>query len=155
MCFRGTHGTKGVFIRYLLFRTLVKECGENVLINENVYIQNIENIVCGNNVSIHEMCYINACGGLTIGDNVSIAHSSSVLTFNHMYDNPNKPIKYNTIEMSPVTICDDVWIGCGCRILAGVTINRRSIVAAGGVVTKNVPCNSIVGGVPARVLKTI
>ena len=153
--FRGTHGNKGIFIRYILFRNLVKKCGDNVVIKENVYIYNPENIVCGDNISIHEMCYINACGGLKIGNNVSIAHSSSILTFNHKYDNHNIPIKYNPIETLPITICDDVWIGCGCRILAGVTINSRCIVAAGAVVTKNTINNSLVGGVPAKVLKTI
>ena len=153
--FRGTRGKKGILIRYILFRGLAHKCGKNVVIKENVYIYSPENLVCGDNVSIHEMCYINACGGLKIGNDVSIAHASSILTFNHMWDNPNLPIKYNPIELAPVVIESDVWIGCGCRILAGVTISERSIVASGAVVVKDVTNNSLVGGVPAKVLKML
>ena len=153
--FRGTRGKKGILIRYILFRKLANKCGKNVVIKENVYMYNIGKIVCGDNVSIHEMCYINACGGLKIGDNVSIAHASSILTSNHTWKNFSLPIKYNPIDKTPVTIENDVWIGCGCRILAGITINRRSVVAAGAVVVKDVAENSLVGGVPAKVLKTI
>ena len=81
-----------------------------------------------------------------IKDNVSIAHSVSILTTNHTWDNLDKPIKYNLETFKKVVIEKDVWIGCGCRILSGVKINNRSIVAAGAVVNKSAPNDSIVFG---------
>lgn len=145
----------GELIRYVVFHELVKECGENVLIKKSVYLYDVREMICGNNVSIHEMCYISAVGGLTIGNNVSIAHGSSILTTNHAWDDKTKPIKYNNVTMSPVVISDDVWIGCGVRVLAGVHIGTRSVVAAGAVVAKDVESNTLVGGCPAKVIKRI
>lgn len=153
--FRGTKGIKGELFRYLLFAKLTRTAGQNISIKEDVYIHDTKNIKCGSNISIHEMCYINACGRLIIGDNVSIAHGTSILTFNHTWDDLSQPIKYNHTQIAPVIIEDDVWIGCGCRILAGVRVGTRSVVAAGSVVTKDVPPHSLVAGVPAKVIKNI
>ena len=101
------------------------------------------------------MCYIDGYGGLTIGNNVSIAHATSVLTTNHTWADTSIPIKYNPETLGPVVIEDDVWLGAGVRVLAGITIAKRAIVAAGAVVNKNVQSNCIVGGIPARVIKNI
>lgn len=148
-------GKIGVFLRYVLFSKLIKSCGKNVKIMRNVYFYDIKDIVCGDNVSIHEMCYINGLGGLIIGNDVSIAHGSSILTTNHTWEDDSKPIKYNKVIKKSVIIGDDVWIGCGTRIMAGVKIGNRTVVAAGSVVTKNVENNTIVGGCPARIIKRI
>jgi acetyltransferase-like isoleucine patch superfamily enzyme len=145
----------GMLLRYVLFHSLCDKCGDNVYIGRWCTLKNVGNIKFGDNISIHEYCYLDGEGGITIGDNVSIAHGSSVLSSNHSWNNLNIPIKYNKIEVLPVKIEDDVWIGCGVRILAGVTIHSRSIVAAGAVVTTDVPPNSIVAGVPAKVIKNI
>jgi acetyltransferase-like isoleucine patch superfamily enzyme len=152
---RNIGGIKGNFIRYLLIKNLADECGNNVSIEESVVLHNIQNIKIGDNVAIHPFCYIEAIGGVTIGNNVSIAHSTSIMSANHTWDDMSKPIKYNDIKTDAVRIEDDVWVGCGCRILAGVIIHRRSIVAAGAVVTKDVMSNTLVGGVPAKVIKPI
>lgn len=148
-------GRKGIFLRYILFSSLVSRCGRNVMIGEGVYFRNLQLLRCGDNVSINEMCFIDASGGLEIGSNVSIAHGCSILTSNHTYMDPNQPIKYNPITFAPVVIDEDVWIGCGCRILAGVTLHKRCIVAAGAVVNKDVNSGTIVGGVPAHTIKQI
>ena len=145
----------GVAWRYILLLKLAKSCGDNVSIRNNVYLGNVQNLEIGSNVSIHQMCYLECSGGIIIGDNVSIAHGSSILSVNHSWADEGVPIKYNPIEKKTVTIESDVWVGCGSRILAGVTIYNRSIIAAGAVVTKDVPTKTIVGGVPARVLKPI
>lgn len=96
-----------------------------------------------------------AYGGISIGNDVSIAHNVSILSVNHSWTEQSLPIKYNPIISGPVVIGDDVWIGCGCRIMANVEIDNRSVIAAGAVVTKNVPSNTIVAGVPAKALKEI
>lgn len=152
---RNISGNFGVFIRYVLLKKLIKNCGENVSIREMVIIKDFDNLEIGNNVSIHPFCYIDAHGGILIADDVSIAHGSSILSTNHTWENENIPIKYNVITKGKVIIDNDVWIGCGCRILAGVTIHSRAVVAAGAVVTKDVYKNTVVAGVPAKVIKNI
>lgn len=144
-----------IFLRYVLVRNLAESCGDNVAIFKNVTIENIERIRFGRNVSIHTGCYLDGAGGISIGNDVSIAHHSSVLSANHTWDNPNAPIKYNPVKTSPVFIEDDVWVGCGCRVLCGVSIGTRSVVAAGAVVCKDVRPRTLVGGVPARIIKEI
>jgi acetyltransferase-like isoleucine patch superfamily enzyme len=98
---------------------------------------------------------LDAKGGLYIGDNVSIAHNCSLISFNHTYSDPNTQIKYNVLVDGEIRIESDVWIGCGVRILAGVTINKRSIVAAGAVVNKTIPSHTISAGIPAIPIKNI
>lgn len=151
----GIGGRIGIFIRYILIRKMAKNCGQNVSIKKNNYLFRIKNLSIGNNVCIHEACYINAVGGLTIGDNVSIGHGSDILTFNHQWHDISKPIKYNEVVKKSVTIGNDVWIGVGSKIMAGVNIGDRTIVAAGAVVTKDVKTHTIVGGCPARFIKSI
>lgn len=142
-------------IRYIILKSLVAECGDNIRIGTNVRILNWDNIRLGNNVSIHDNCYLDATGGIEIGNEVSIAHNSSILSTNHDWNDHLIAIKYNAIIPAKVIVNDDVWIACGCRILAGVTIGTRSIIAAGAVVTKTVENNSIYGGVPAKLIKKI
>jgi acetyltransferase-like isoleucine patch superfamily enzyme len=90
-----------------------------------------------------------------LGNNISIAHNSSILSSTHNYHNIDIPIKYNEMTLLPTFIKDDVWIGCGCRILGGVTINTRSIIAAGAVINRDCDGSSIYGGVPGKKLKQI
>lgn len=153
--FRNTGGKIGVLLRYVFISNCAKEIGPNVSIQPNVFIFNPQNLKIGENVSIHPMCYIEAAGGITISDNVSIAHSTSLISTNHTWDDIETPIKYNNEIKHSVIICEDVWIASGVRILAGVTINKRSIIAAGAVVTRNVESNTIYGGIPAKKIKDI
>lgn len=153
--FRMTQGKKGLLLRYLIIKNIAKECGDNVSIHPNVYILNPENLIIGSNVSIHPMCYLECFGGIDIGNDVSIAHSTSILSVNHTWKDEFVPIKYNEIESRRIIICDDVWIGCGARILAGVKINKRSVIAAGAVVNRNVYSNTVVAGIPAKEIKKI
>ena len=142
-----------VGIRFIILKALIRDCGDNIRIGTNVQLLGWEKLEIGNNVSIHSNCYIDASGGLAIGNDVSIAHNSTILTTNHGWENESLPIKYNEVSYSPVQLKDDIWIGCGCRILAGTIINTRSIVAAGAVVNKDVQSRTIVGGIPAKVIK--
>tara|TARA_R110002096_G_scaffold373060_1_gene566586 strand:- start:1393 stop:1962 length:570 start_codon:yes stop_codon:yes gene_type:complete len=153
--FRNVSGNIGLLIRYIILKNLVLKFGSNVSIHEGVYLKGLENMSFGNNVSVHSMCYIDGSGGLKIGNDVSIAHASTIMTTSHTYQDTDVPIKYNSATQDPVEIKDDVWIGCGCRILSGVTINTRSVIAAGAVINKNVEANTIVGGVPGKLIKKI
>lgn len=144
-----------VLIRYLVVKSILKKSGKKLYIGKNVTLKNIEGCSFGHNVSIHDLSYIDGYGGITIGDNVSIAHSSSILSSSHTWNDNNTPIKYNPIIYGSVTICNDVWVGCGVRILFNVHIGSHTIIGAGSVVNKNIEKNWIVAGVPAEYKKKI
>jgi acetyltransferase-like isoleucine patch superfamily enzyme len=143
----------GIAIRWALVRRLAKRCGDCVAIHEGAYLFGLEHAELGDNVSVHPMCYLDATGGLTIGNDVSIAHGVSILTTEHDYAVPGITTRDATVTRAAVTIGDDVWIGAGARILAGVRIGDHAVVGAGAVVTRDVPSRQVVGGVPARMLK--
>lgn len=144
-----------VGIRYAILKSMLHSCGDNVYIGANVRIKNWHNISIGSNVSIHDNCYIDGAGSVEILNNVSIAHNTSILSSNHSWLDNSVPIKYNPVMLKPVKIKEDVWIASGVKILAGVIIHSRSVVAAGSVVTRLVPSNVIVGGIPAKIIKRI
>lgn len=151
--FNSKSGNSGLLVRYVLVRTLCKECGDNVSIHPYVIIKNAENLVLGCNVSIHSFSYIDCAGTVEIGSDVSIAHSSSILSSEHNYDDERIPIKDQGVSFEKTVIANDVWIGAGSRILAGSFIGSGSILAAGGVLNGSVPENCIFGGVPAKFIK--
>lgn len=144
-----------LLFRYLYLKKYINNIGSNVFVGRCVVLKNINNLSLGDNVSIHSFSYIDAEGGIEIGNNVSIANSTSIISFDHEWNDKILPIKYNPIKKRVITIEDDVWIGNGVRITSGVHIYTRSIVAAGGVVVKDVQSNSLVGGVPAKIIKKI
>ncbi|WP_156854435.1 acyltransferase [Oceanobacillus sp. AG] len=144
-----------LLLRYLYVKKYAATCGENIFIGKGVILKNIHNLKLGSNISIHAYSYIDSYGGITIKDNVSIAHHSSIISFEHTWDDKELPIKYNNLKENKVEITEDVWIGSGCRILSGVKINKRCVVAAGAVVNSSVKPNSLVAGVPARKIKDI
>lgn len=148
-------GKLAVAFRYVLLKSTAKKIGDNVYVGKYVVLKNLQNVEIGNNVSIHDYSYLDGLGGLKIGDNVSIAHNCSILTTNHQWNNLELPIKYNSEILKEVLIDSDVWLGCGVRVLSGVTISNRSVLAAGAVVTKNVEANSIYGGIPAVKIKSL
>ena len=94
-------------------------------------------------------------GPVSIGNHVNLAQGITVTALNHNFTDTSKRIDEQGISTKQVTLGDDVWIGANAVILPGVTIGRHVVVAAGAVVTKDVPDNCIVGGVPAKVIKQI
>ncbi|MBT1707924.1 sugar O-acetyltransferase [Fulvivirgaceae bacterium PWU5] len=110
-----------------------------------------KHIKLGKNVFINHACSFLDMGGITIEDDVLIGPKVSLITENH----PADPSKRKFLDLKPIVIQKNVWIGAGAVILPGVTVGENSIVAAGAVVNKDVPANAVVGGVPARLLKTI
>ena len=113
-----------------------------------------EGLVMGNNSNIGPYNYIGCSGKITIGDNVMLAPRVSIYAENHVFDNPNITIKAQGVYKKEVVIEDDCWIAANAVILAGVTIGKGSVVAAGSVVNEDVPAFSVVAGVPARVIKS-
>jgi len=94
-------------------------------------------------------------GPVEIGSRVNLAQGITVTALNHNFDDTQKRIDEQGVSTIPVTIEDDVWIGANAVILPGVTIGNHCVVAAGAVVTKDVPPHSLVAGVPAKVIKNI
>lgn len=94
-------------------------------------------------------------GPVCIGSHVHLAQGITVTALNHRYDDKKRRIDEQGVSTQPVVISDDVWIGANAVILPGVTIGRHAVVAAGAVVTKDVPDYCMVGGVPAKIIKNI
>ena len=94
-------------------------------------------------------------GPVCIGNNVNLAQGITVTALNHNFKDTTRRIDEQGISTKPVVISDDVWIGANAVILPGVTIGRHVVVAAGAVVTKDVPDNCVVGGVPTKVIKQL
>lgn len=92
-------------------------------------------------------------GPVSIGNQVIIAQNIVMSGLNHTYTDVDVPIRLQKVTTAPIVIEDEVWIGANAVITAGVTVGRHSVVAAGSVVTKDVPPYSIVAGTPARVIK--
>ena len=94
-------------------------------------------------------------GPVTIGSHVNLAQGITVTALNHNFSDTTKRIDEQGISTKPVNIGDDVWIGANAVVLPGVTIGRHVVVAAGAVVTCDVPDNVVVGGVPAKIIKQL
>jgi acetyltransferase-like isoleucine patch superfamily enzyme len=141
-------------LRRILVNCFLAKTITNLFIRSNVLIFGYRNLKLGNDVSIHHGCFLSCEGGVTIGNFVSIAHGTSILSSEHSYEDNSIPIKYQPVKYAAINICDDVWIGANVTILAGVSLAKGTIVAAGSVVTKSVEDeDTIIAGVPARHLK--
>ncbi|MES2003070.1 MAG: acyltransferase [Bacteroidota bacterium] len=112
-----------------------------------------EGLKIGNNSNIGPYSYIGCSGYIEIGDNVMISPRVSIYAENHVFESTDLTMKEQGVHRQFVKIEDDCWIAANSTILAGVTIGKGSVVAAGSVVTKDVPPYSIVAGVPAQIIK--
>ena len=121
----------------------------------NIYGGSIgEGLTMGDNSNIGPYNYIGCSGKITIGNNVMLAPRVSIYAENHVFDHPEILIRDQGVEKKEVIIEDDCWIAANSILLAGVTIGKGSVVAAGSVVTENVPPYSVVAGVPAKFIKS-
>ena len=109
----------------------------------------------GRDSLIGEYTVIRGQGGVTIGDRVYTSPLVQIVAVNHVFDDPERPFIEQGITAEGIVIEDDVWIGSGAVITDGVRVGKGAVVAAGAVVTKDVAPHTVVGGVPARVLKEI
>ena len=110
-----------------------------------------KNITIGKDVFINSGCHFQDQGGITIGDGSLIGHNVVLATVNHDLDPKNNRKNH----YAPIIIGNHVWIGSNATVLPGVTIGEWSVGAAGAVVTKDVPPFTVVGGLPARILKNV
>ncbi len=122
---------------FAMFPPFTTDCGKNIHIGKNVFI--------------NAGCKFQDQGGIYIGDGALIGHNVVLATINH----DENPQKRGSMYLKPITIGENVWIGSNATVLAGVTIGNGAIIAAGAVVTKDVPENTVVGGVPAKVIRKV
>ncbi|WP_297083256.1 sugar O-acetyltransferase [uncultured Demequina sp.] len=132
---------------------LVGECGPGLDFRPPLYLEYRERMRFGTNVFINANLMILGSGEVTIGDNCLIGPEARFYTVNHAFD---VEIRREGWERAfPITLEDDVWLGGSVVICPGVTIGRGSVVAAGAVVTKDVPPGVVVAGNPARVVREL
>jgi acetyltransferase-like isoleucine patch superfamily enzyme len=109
----------------------------------------------GRDSLIGEYSVIRGQGGVQIGDRVYTSPFTQIIAVNHVFDDPNRPFVEQGITAEGIIIEDDVWLGAGAIVTDGVRVGKGAVVAAGAVVTKDVPPHTVVGGVPAKPIKTI
>ena len=134
------------WVRYIVVKGFVKKCGKNVNIQRLARIG--PSLEIGDNSGIGENCRIGS--NTKIGNNVIMVPDVIICAENHKYTKET----YEGWLKKPVIIEDNVWIGYRVIILPGIHVGRNAIIGAGAVVTKNIPPYTVVGGVPAKVLKT-
>lgn len=149
----------GVFISALSLQGI--RLGNNVTIAKNsilVCTGVIKNkgvgILIGNNSAIGAQSFLGGQGGITIGDDVIMGPGVRIFSENHNFSSLDLPIREQGESRKGVVIGNNCWIGASSNILDGVTIGDGVVVAAGSVVTKDVPANSVIGGVPAKLITT-
>lgn len=120
-----------------LFPPFYTDCGKNIKFGKNVFL--------------NSGCRFQDQGGITIGDNSLIGHNVVLATLNHDFE----PSHRGNLHPAPIVIGKHVWIGANATVCPGVTIGDGAIVAAGSVVTRDVPENTLVGGVPAKIIRRI
>lgn len=127
---------------------------DSILFCTGVIAQKGTGITIGDRTGIGARAFIAGQGGVTIGDDVITGPNIQIFSENHNFDNTHLTIKEQGVTKQPTVIGNNCWLGGGITILAGITIGDGCVIAAGSVVTKSVPPNSIVAGVPAKVIKT-
>ena len=137
-------------IRDLLSRLTGQAVDESVAVFPPFYSEFGKNLKLGRGVFINIGCRFQDTGGITIGDGTLIGHGSTLTTLNHAMD----PSKRADMSPAPVVVGTNVWLGASVTVLPGVTIGDGAVVAAGAVVSKDVPAHSVVGGVPAKLIRT-
>ncbi len=138
-------------LREIMGRLIGKQVDRSFRMFPPFYTDFGKNITIGKDVFINSGCHFQDQGGIEIGDGALIGHNVVLATINHdLNPKENRKNHYAAIKIGA-----HVWIGSNATVLPGVTIGDYAVVAAGAVVTRDVPAMTVVGGVPARVLKTI
>jgi acetyltransferase-like isoleucine patch superfamily enzyme len=136
-------------VRTLMTRLTGKTVDESVAVFPPFYSEFGKNLTLGKDVFINIGCRFQDTGGITIGDGTLIGHGSNLTTLDHAID----PDRRADMIPAPVVIGRKVWLGAGVTVVPGVTIGDGAIVGAGSVVTRDVPADTIVAGVPAKPIR--
>ena len=138
-------------LRALLCRGIFRTCGRHVNIEHGAWFGSGRDVELGDHSGLGLNCRVN--GPLVIGRDVMMAPDVMIFTQNHETARTDIPMRLQTAPKKPVRIGDDVWVGARVIILPGVTVGNGTIVAAGAIVTKDVPPYAVVGGNPARLIR--
>lgn len=122
---------------FTLFPPFNSDCGKNIHLGCDVFI--------------NAGCKFQDQGGIYLGDRVLVGQNVVLATLNHGMD----PARRGDLEPAPIRVGNDVWIGANATVLPGVTVGDGAVIAAGAVVTRDVPPMTVVGGVPAKIIKHI
>lgn len=136
-------------VRALLTRLTGKAVDASVTVFPPFYSEFGRNLTLGAGVFINQGCRFQDTGGITIGEGTLIGHGCTLTTLNHAMD----PARRADMVPAPVVIGRRVWLGASVTVVPGVTIGDGAVVGAGAVVTKDVPADAVVGGVPARLIR--
>ena len=139
-------------VRALFSELIGKKVDDSFLLIPPFYTTGGPDISVGRNVFVNQNCTFYDLGGLDIADDVMIGPNVSIITSGH----PIEPFQRRAFVVAkPIVIAKNVWIAAGAMIIGGVTVGENSVVAAASVVTRDVPPNTLVGGNPARVIRSI
>lgn len=139
-------------VRALFGELIGRKVDDSFLLIPPFYTTGGTNISVGRNVFVNQNCTFYDLGGLDLADDVMIGPNVSLITSGH----PVEPSRRRAaVVAKPIVIGRNVWIAAGATVIGGVTIGENSVVAAGSVVTKDVPPNTLVGGNPARAIRSI
>lgn len=141
-------------LRGRFYSCLLAEAGPGLRVGQDVRIYRPEMVVIGSGCYLGDGVQLYPWNApITLGDNVLVAAGARMITRKHGFAELDRPMADQGYTNAPIVLQDDVWVGFQAVILPGVTIGRGSIVGAGAVVTRDVEPNSIVGGVPARLIR--
>ena len=138
-------------VRKLFFQLIGQPEDETFCLFPPFYTDYGMHIKVGKNVFINSGCRFQDQGGIEIGDGALIGHNVVLATLNH----DENPEKRHILHPKPIILGKNVWVGANATIVSGVTIGDGAIIAAGAVVTRDVPANMVVGGVPAKVIRPV
>jgi acetyltransferase-like isoleucine patch superfamily enzyme len=153
-CVRYLPSPIGEIFRFLVLKMFCEKV-QSIWIRPGVAFFFPENISIGRRVSLHDNVYLDGYGGIEFGDDSGAATGSVFISEDHAISNPDVLIKEQPKIPGKITVGKNVWIASNCTILKGVTIGEGSVVAAGSVLTRSVPPFTLVGGNPARVIRSI
>lgn len=140
------------WLRVVLVKRMLKSCGQGLRVGRKANISSGQRVVMGDNCGLAEGLVI--LGDVSAGNDLMLGPDVVMISYNHEYSDTKIPMRAQGASASrPITIGDDVWIGMRAIVMPGVTIGSHAIVAAGSIVTKDVPDWAIVGGNPAKVIK--
>ena len=140
-------------IRQFLVKRIVKKCGDKIFVKDRCYFGNGKRLTIGNRTQLGQNAQLG--GEIILGDDILMGPDIVIMATAHAFDRIDIPInKQGAAPEEPVKIGNDVWIGTRAVIMPGVEIGDHSIIASGAVVTKSFPPYSIIGGVPAKLIKS-